>query len=146
MSTPSSSTAAAEQPIPRRSPDTEFFWTAGAEGVLRILGCDDCGRLTHPPGPRCRHCRSAAVAPRDLSGRATLWSWSLVHQPFVTWLEVPYLLGIVAVAEDETVHLTTNLVAVAEDELSIGMPMTVCFEPVDWVHLPLFRPAGDHDG
>ena len=134
------------QPIPRRSPDTEFFWTAGADGVLRMLRCSDCGRLTHPPVPRCRHCGSVAVAPADLSGDATVWSFSVVHQPFVPWIQTPYVLGIVEVAEDAEVHLTTRIVEVAADDVEIGMPVAVTFEQADWAWLPLFRPVGAHDG
>jgi uncharacterized protein len=130
-----------DRPIPRLAPDTAFFWQAGADDVLRVLGCGDCDRLVHPPVPRCRHCGSSSLAPRDLSGRATLWSWTEVHQPFITWLEVPYVVGIVALDEDEDVHLTTRVIDADAAELAIGMPMAVRFEPVEHAWLPLFTPV-----
>jgi uncharacterized OB-fold protein len=136
----------AGQPIPRRSPETEFFWTAGADGVLRMLRCRDCDRLTHPPVPRCRQCGSSAVEPADLSGDAIVWSYSVVHQPFVPWIETPYVLGIVEIAEDRDVHLTTRLVDVGPDAVEIGMPVHVCFEQQEWAWLPLFRASLVADG
>ena len=40
--------------LPRLSDDVAFFWTAGADGILRLLHCNACGFFIHPPGPVCR--------------------------------------------------------------------------------------------
>ena len=60
------------RPLPELTPATEWFWTSGADGVLRIQGCRDCGTLVHPPVPICPACRSRAWAPVAVSGRATV--------------------------------------------------------------------------
>ena len=39
----------ASRKLPLLEPLTEFFWTSGADGRLRIQGCGACGRLQHPP-------------------------------------------------------------------------------------------------
>jgi hypothetical protein len=49
--------------LPRLDDDVAFFWTAGADGVLRFLRCNACGFFIHPPA------RCARVASRATSGR-----------------------------------------------------------------------------
>jgi uncharacterized OB-fold protein len=126
------------RPLPRLSPDTEFFWVSGADGLLRFLTCEACKRLVHPPTPICRHCRSTNVGVAQVSGAATVWSFTVVHQPFVDWLEVPYVVGVVAIAEDPAVHLTTNIVGCKPEEVRIGMEVQVQFARHGDVFLPLF--------
>ena len=60
------------RPLPQLTPATEWFWTSGADGRLRIQGCTDCGKLVHPPVPICPACRSRAWEPTALSGRGTV--------------------------------------------------------------------------
>ena len=49
--------------LPRLSDDVAFYWTAGADGVLRLLHCNACGFFIHPPGPVCPRCLSRDLAP-----------------------------------------------------------------------------------
>jgi uncharacterized OB-fold protein len=51
------------------------------------------------------------------------------------------VIGLVTIAEQDDVRLTTNLVDCAPDEVWIGMDVEVTFEPEQDVWLPLFRPA-----
>ena len=60
---------AANRPVPTLTPENEFFWTSGAEGVLRFRHCTACGALQHPPGPICADCRSTDLDVVDVSGR-----------------------------------------------------------------------------
>jgi hypothetical protein len=53
----------------------------------------------------------------------------------------PYLIGLVAIDEQESVRLTTNLVDVSIEEVRTGMALEVLFEHHDDVFLPLFRPV-----
>jgi hypothetical protein len=55
----------------------------------------------------------------------------------------PYLIGLVAIAEQEDVRLTTNLVDVAPDDVRTGMAVEVVFDRHDDVYLPLFRPVAE---
>jgi uncharacterized OB-fold protein len=136
------------RPLPRPWPDTTFFWSSGADGRLRFLECHACDRLIHPPTPICRHCRAVDAAPVAVSGSASVWSFTVVHQRFVDWLPTPYVVGVVAIAEDPEVLLTTNIVGCPPQDVKIGMPVRVRFERHNDVFLPLFEPdsGGPHAG
>jgi len=126
--------------LPRLDPENEFFWTSGADGVLRFLRCAACRTYVHPPSPVCPACLSRDLAPEAVSGRATLVAHTCnVHG----WLpgSEPYLIGLVAIDEQPDVRLTTNLVGVEPEEVATGMALEVVFEHDDDIWLPLFRPA-----
>lgn len=53
----------------------------------------------------------------------------------------PYLIAVVVLDEQEDLRLPTNLVACDPEAVTIGMPVTVVFEPNGEHHVPLFRPA-----
>jgi uncharacterized protein len=133
-------------PLPRLSADTGFFWRSGADGLLRIQRCAACGRYAHPPTPECRACGTPGPAPDPVSGRAVVFSFTVNHQPFIPWLRPPYVLAIVALAEQADVHLTTRLVDVEPDDVHIGLEVSVLFERHGEVYLPLFAPLGGTGG
>ena len=126
--------------LPRLEPENEFFWTSGADGRLRFLRCRSCRAFVHPPTPRCPECLSSELAPEAVSGRATVVAHTCNVQEWIPG-SGPYLIGLVAIEEDERVRLTTNLVDVAPDEVRTGMAVEVVFDYHDDVYLPLFRPA-----
>jgi uncharacterized protein len=127
--------------LPRLDETNRFFWTSGEDGRLRFLRCRECGSFVHPPGPVCPACLCSDLAPEAVSGRATLVAFTCNVQQWIPGSE-PYLIGLVAIEEDESVRLMTNLVEVAVEEVTIGMPVEVLFEQHEDVFLPLFRPAG----
>ena len=130
------------RPLPQLLPWSEWFWTSGQDGVLRIQGCDDCDTLVHPPAPVCPRCRSASSSPRPMSGRATVIGVTVNHQQWLPDFEPPYVIANVALADDPSIHLTTNIVGCEPDEVGIGTEVQVRFETVDDVWLPLFEPTG----
>lgn len=126
--------------LPRLDEENSFFWTSGADGVLRFLRCGGCGRLVHPPGPVCPYCLDRDLAPEAVSGRGTLHSYTVNVHPWIPGSE-PYVVALVTIAEQGDVRLTSNLVGAEEDELRVGMEVAVEFEQREDVWLPLFRPV-----
>ncbi len=135
------------RPLPAVTPENEFFWTAGADGVLRLQKCLDCAALIHPPQPVCRYCRSTNMGVRDVSGRATLAGFTVNHRFSLPGLPAPYVVAQVAINEDPRVRLTTNIIDCEPDQLELGQQVEVAFEHIEDVWLPLFRlaPAGAED-
>jgi uncharacterized OB-fold protein len=82
------------------------------------------------------------VAWEDASGRATLYTWSIVRQndlpPFNE--KVPYVAAVVDL--DEGPRMMTNVVGCDHDDLAVGMALMVDFEDIgEGFHIPVFRPA-----
>jgi uncharacterized OB-fold protein len=128
-------------PPPRVTPENEHFWTGGARGELVFLHCPACDFYIHPPVPRCPLCHGREVAPRAVSGRATVHSFTVNHQAWFPDLPVPYVIAEVAIVEQPSLRLTTNVVGCPPEAVSIGMPVQVRFERRGRAWLPLFAPA-----
>jgi uncharacterized OB-fold protein len=122
-------------------PLTAFFWEGARAGELRIQRCQACGTYIHLPRPVCRSCRSFDLAGEAVSGKATLYSYTVTHKPFHPFFvdRVPYTVATVELAEQPQLHLVTQLVGMAPDAIAIGMPLTVAFEQYsDEVVIPVF--------
>ncbi|MFC9875500.1 thiolase C-terminal domain-containing protein [Nocardia salmonicida] len=134
---------ASGRPLPLVTAENEFFWTAGADGRLRIQECGSCAALIHPPQPVCRYCHGHTLGVRDVSGFATLIGFTVNQRFSVPGLTAPYVVAQVAVEEDPRVRLTTNVVGCDPADLVLGMRMEVVFEQDADVWLPLFRPSAE---
>ena len=127
--------------LPKVTRRNAHFWQGGADGELRFLRCDGCATWVHPPAPVCPSCLGRALAPAAVSGRATVLTYTLNHQPWVPAPDHPYAIAIVEIAEQPGLRLMTNIVNCPPAEVRIGMPVQVVFEQHDDVYLPLFEPV-----
>jgi uncharacterized OB-fold protein len=127
--------------LPRVNDENRFFWTSGEDGRLRFLRCDECGFLVHPPSPICPECLCKRLVPTEVSGRATVATFTVNHQPWIPGYDPPYVVALVEIDEQPSVRLMTNIVGCAPDDVRIGMPVQVTFEHNGDVWLPLFEPA-----
>ena len=133
--------------LPQLTDHNRDFWTAGVRGELRFWRCADCGFYIHPPQPICPQCRSKNLATAAVSGRATLASYTINHQRWMPGPELPYVVAIVAIVEQPSLRLTTNLVNCTHDQIQIGMAVRVIFEhhadAEGDIYIPLFEPERD---
>ena len=88
------------------------FWTGGRDGQLLILRCDDCKQWVHPPVAECPSCGGALHA-EPVSGRATVFTFTVNHHPFNPAVPVPYAVGIVELEEQADLRVVTNNLNVA---------------------------------
>jgi acetyl-CoA acetyltransferase/uncharacterized OB-fold protein len=130
------------------TPETEFFWTSGADGTLRFRRCADCRAVQHPPAPICRTCGSSNLAVEAVAGTGVLVGFTINEHTWTPSIPPPYVIGIVAIDEDPRVRLTTHVVDVPLDEIAVGQRVTVRFEHVEDVWLPVFTamPGAPADG
>jgi uncharacterized OB-fold protein len=126
-------------PAPLLTDDNRDFWTGGRDGELRIVRCNDCGYYIHPPSPRCPQCLSDDVAPHAVSGRGSVYTFTVNQRAWSPGLEVPYVIAIVALDEQADLRLMTNIVGCAADEVAIGMPVQVEFREQGEAYAPVFR-------
>ena len=138
------------KPVPIRDEASAPFFDGALDGRLMLLRCDACGTFASPTAylgvplrPRCPGCFSGALGWTASSGKATLYSFAIMHQLYdpAFAADVPY--NIAVVETDEGVRLTSQVVECSNELLEIGMPLTVAFERVsDDVAIPKFRPRG----
>jgi uncharacterized protein len=124
---------------------TEPFWVAAGRHQLVVQRCLTCGTVRHPPGPFCPHCRTQDAEWVELSGRATLYSFTVIRHALVPQLR-DFLPMVIAVVEPEgapSARLVANLVNVAVGDVAIGMLLEVVWEDVeDGIAVYRFQPAG----
>jgi uncharacterized OB-fold protein len=130
--------------LPQPDLETQPFWDAAREGKLLIKQCNACGEHHFYPRPFCPKCWSGDVEWVEASGRASLYTWSVVHRndlpPFGE--RVPYVAAVVDLAEGP--RMMTNVVDCEFDALQIGMALHAVFHPTsDEVTIVQFRPAAD---
>jgi uncharacterized OB-fold protein len=129
-----------EFPLPDPTePLTGPFWEHAARGVLAIPRTAD-GRWHWYP-------KTTDVEWVPVSGRATVFSWTEVHQVFLPAFadQVPFLTGLVALEEDPAIRLATRFVDC--DTIAIGDAVEVTFRPMRFstvegeVQAPYFKPV-----
>ncbi|WP_425830914.1 Zn-ribbon domain-containing OB-fold protein [Streptomyces fractus] len=134
--------------VPEPDAFTRPYWDAAAAGRLLLRHCGACGRDHHYPREFCPFCWSEDGQWRDASGRATLYTWSVVHRndlpPFGG--RTPYTAAVVDLAEGP--RMMTEIVDCAEADLRVGMDLTVAFRESresrdggDDFTVPVFKPA-----
>ena len=92
----------------------------------------------------CPECNSLAVDVVELSGRGTIYSFSIIHHPPSPFFEYPVL--VVLVELDEGIRLVSNLLDVDPATVSgtalVGQAVEVMFVPTDGDQaVPVFRLA-----
>lgn len=101
------------------NPEDRTFFEGLAAGELRIPWCDRCSGGIWPPRTRCPRCYEQATRSRTLSGRGTVYSFSVVHRgdgPFAG--RAPYVYAYVQL-EDGPV-IPANVVGAGADDLVVG--------------------------
>jgi len=109
-----------------------------------MLYCPDCKTFIHYPEPLCPGCLGSTLAPRQLSGRGTVYTFTVTDQAFHPfWADrLPYTLVVVELEEQAGLRFLSEIVDVDPDDVAVGMPVEVIWEDVDAeISLPLFRRA-----
>lgn len=126
--------------LPDLTDVTRPYWTGGRAGELLVLYCATCDRWVHPPVPTCPTCEGP-LEPRPVSGRGTVFSFTINEQLFNPEVPPPYNIAIVVLDEQDDLRLPTNIIGCDDADIRIGMPVTVVFERNGDHFVPLFEPA-----
>jgi hypothetical protein len=99
------------------------FWDAARGGRIELQRCDACRQLRYFPAPVCPSCLSANSTWEPMSGKGTLYAFTIVHRaPNATAAkETPYTIALVEL--DEGVRVMARLEG-APSEPVIGAPLT----------------------
>jgi uncharacterized protein len=129
--------------LPTLTEHNRAFWTGGADGQLMIDWCARCELWVSPPTAECPDCGGDLVA-HPVSGRGTVFTYTVNYQPFNPSVPVPYVIAIVVLDEQADLRIATNIVDCEPDSVYVGQPVEVRFErhdvDGDAVFVPVFAP------
>mgnify|MGYP003463190125 CR=1 FL=1 len=120
-------------PKPSPAPDrfSEEFWAGANRGELVIQRCSACGRLQHPPMPVCSNCLGLDFEYVPVSGRGTVYSYTVAHHVVVPGFEedAPYVVALVELEDQQGLRVLFNLRETPPEGVHGGMPVQVAFGP-----------------
>lgn len=116
------------------------FWRAAQNGRLSLPWCARRNRFVWYPEA------GAELEWRLLSGRARLFSWTVVRKPLSPLFAVPYLPALVIPEEAPGVRLVTQLIDCEPGALRCDLPLVARFGELrplqgEPFRAPLFTPA-----
>jgi len=118
------------------------FWQAAAEHRLVVQRCAECGRTRLPAAPVCPECRAAGSDWQDVTGRGSVYTYTVVHRPIAAGQALPFVIAVIALEDAGGVRMISNLVGVDPADVAIGMPVELVWEDMSAeLAVPRFRPA-----
>lgn len=114
-------------------------------GRLLINRCQSCGYWIYPHRPLCPECHSWDVKPTEVSGRGTLFMYTLIHQsrdPQV-FLEAPMPVAAVELVEQAGLRYLSSIVGCPAHRLRNDMPLQLVWIDQDGIRVPAFAPADE---
>jgi uncharacterized protein len=131
-----------ELPEPVPTPRTLPYWEMAASGALALRRCLTCDAAFHGAVDGCPECGSGKTEWFTASGRASLYSYVIVHRGQGAFADrAPYAVAVVELEEGP--RMLTGLVDVdpTPEALVLDMPLRVRFERRGGYALPVFAPA-----
>ena len=133
-----------KRPLPRADEfDTQAFWAGTKEKEFRYQQCKQCEPVVFYARRHCTGCLDGELEWKVASGRATVYTYSIVRQSYHPFFrnQVPYAVAWVDLEEGP--RILSNIVGVEDPltEVTIGMPLEIEWEEHEDLCIPLFKPA-----
>ncbi|MCF8466034.1 MAG: OB-fold domain-containing protein [Sneathiella sp.] len=124
-------------PAPHVEEETRAYWDGVDAGKLLLKFCRSCNSAHHYPRSICPHCGSDDTYFTETSGRASIYSFSILRVA-----PIPYAIAYVTL-EGTDVTMMTNIINCDFDALEVGQPVKACFVETegDGPVVPMFEPA-----
>ena len=137
-------TSGYNKPVPVPQGESDYYWEKAKAHELWLRQCDDCGNAYFYPRDISPCCFSKNTSWIQASGKATLFTFAIVHRPpHPGFREIaPYVTAIVELEEGP--KFPTNIVIddPTPENLQIDMALEVTFDDItDNIALPKFKPA-----
>lgn len=134
--------------LPVRAPqptvETQPFWDATAQGRIDLARCGSCSLIPWPPRAICPDCQSTDMTWETMSGRGTVYSFSVTRAGVGrAWKEqLPFVIAYVQLDEGPT--MMTNVVDCDADSVTVGMAVEAVFDDTGEDNaLVRFRPVSN---
>jgi uncharacterized OB-fold protein len=132
----------AGMPAPQASKDDAPFWDGCSQKKLVIRHCNACHRFFHPPAPACPRCASTSVGWKEVSGKASVFTYTIGHHAVHASFKghKPYNVSVVLLDDADDVRLVSNVVDVEAQDMKIGMRLDIFWDKIsEGVYLPRFK-------
>jgi len=108
----------------------EQFYKFIAQGKLMAGKCQKCGKIHLPPRPLCDKCYSQEFTWVTVHNKGKLVTYTVIHvAPQQFQDKAPYAVGIVQL--ENGAKLPGMITAIPQEQLSIGMDLTIDFTECD---------------
>ncbi|MEQ9464114.1 MAG: OB-fold domain-containing protein [Haliea sp.] len=118
-------------PVPRPTSISQPFWDGLRHRRIVVPRCDHCDGWIFYPRRHCPHCCSTALTWRQVSGRATLCSFTIARIPTLPVFAQPAPQNLAIVTLAEGFNMNSALVGVEPDAMRIGMALQPVFDLLD---------------
>jgi uncharacterized protein len=128
------------KPLPAITTADKPFWDAAKKHELTAYRCLNCGTF-YSQATECLACENPKMAWVKVSGKGEVYTFGIYHQLYHPAFkgEIPY--NVAWVKLDEGPLIMANIIQCKNQDLKVGMPVTVVFEDItDEVTLPKFKP------
>ena len=119
------------------------FWLSVENRAMALPWCAPCEAFFFYPRPFCPACWSSEISYREVSGKGTVWSHTVVrfgHGANEGWkTRLPYVVALIELAEG--VRMMSNVVDCPVEAVHGGMPVALVYREYDGRILPVFVPA-----
>jgi uncharacterized OB-fold protein len=113
-----------ERPLPTPNQFSQPFWDAARQHRLLLQKCDLCGTIRYYPRPRCPECLSADATWTEMSGRGSVYTFTVVHRALARWFQDHLPLVCAVVELEEGVRIVSNVEqSDGSTDVHIGMPV-----------------------
>ena len=132
------------RPLPYADEISAPFWEAAHQGQLLIQRCTACRHWIHAPVLACPACGCETLSFESVSGRASIYSWTILHTAPAPGFRnrLPLVIGIVELEEQKGLLMAANIVDTPIEKLRLGLKLRVLFEWLtDEITLPQFTAA-----
>ena len=130
------------KPMPVPTEISAPFWEGLKAERLLIQQCDQCSHWVFYPRRHCPACFAHALTWREVSGGATLNSYTVTRIATLPDFadEMPQMLAVIEL--DQGVRINSNLVGLDESEVTIGMRLQPVYAEIDGKGNRLLRFTG----
>ena len=89
-----------------------------------MIKCSECGYENMDGLDYCDGCGAKLVA-RPVTGRGTVFTYTVNHHPYNPEIPTPYVIAIVELAEQAGLRVAANIVGCEPDSVTSGMPVMI---------------------
>jgi uncharacterized OB-fold protein len=124
--------------------DTKDHYRGWLDRRLLLNRCQECGYWIYPITPMCPECWSDNVRPAQVSGKGTVFLFTLLHQGANTSgidFSKPHAIAGIELVERTGLRYLATVVNCAEADIYIGMPVELTWIQRDGQLAPAFQPT-----